>query len=192
MPERPQVVIVMTFPEIETERLLLRQLREDDLDLYHTRIFGDPDVMRYLPAGKPVPRERTQAMMARFKEHWEQHQFGVWAVVDKSQDELIGHCGLQWLTETPEVEVLYALAKPYWGHGLATEAARASVRFGFEQVKLDRIIALAMPANLGSRRVMEHIGLKYEKDARFFNLDVVYYAIQRDAFHVDSHIYRLR
>ncbi len=182
----------MSLPEIETERLWLRQLHDDDLDLYHVRLFDDPEVMRYLPAGKPIPRERTQALMARFKEHWTQHQFGVWAVVEKSSGELIGHCGLQYLADTPEVEVLYALAKPYWGKGLTTEAARASVQFGFEQVKLDRIVAVAVPANIASRRVMEHIGLKYEKDARFFNLDVVYYAIQRADFQTDGQLYQLR
>ena len=182
----------MTFPEIETERLLLRQLREDDLDLYHTRIFSDPDVMRYLPPTRPVPRERTQTVMARFREHWVQHHFGVWAVVVKTKNELIGHCGLQYLPELPEVEVLYALAKPDWGQGLATEAARASVRFGFEQVKLDRIVAVALPENIGSRRVMEHIGLQYEKDTRLFNLDVVYYAIRREEFTVDNQRYHRR
>ncbi len=182
----------MKLTELETERLVLRPLRDDDLEVYHARIFGDPDVMRYLPPGQPIPRERTQAIITRYNEHWTRCGFGVWAVVKKEAGELIGHCGLQHLTEIPEVEVLYALAKPYWGQGFATEAARASVRFGFEQVQLERIIALAVPENIGSRRVMEHIGLKYEKDTHLFGLDLVYYAINRVGLELDGAVYHLR
>jgi ribosomal-protein-alanine N-acetyltransferase len=172
----------MDVPEIETERLYLRLLGMDDLDDYHQKIFADADVMKYLPSGAPLPRERAEVIINRFHSHWERHGFGIWGVVDKASGELIGHCGLQYLADTPEVEVAYALAKPYWGKGLATEAAHTSLRFGFQEKKLERIVAIAIPANIASRRVMEHNGMQYEKDAEYFDLNVAYYSITRAMF----------
>ncbi len=90
------------------------------------------------------------------------------------------------MPEAGEVEVLYALRKDRWGQGLATEAARASVRFGFEYANLTRLIALAVPENIASRRVMEHLGFEYEKDAHYFGLDLVYYVLPREHFHADD------
>ena len=177
--------------EVETARLLLRQFREEELDSYHERIFNDPRVMAFLPPGRPVPKARTAAWVARCKTHWERYGFGVWAVEERASGELIGHCGLGALEEIPEVEVLYALAPAHWGKGLATEAARASVRFGFEQAGLSRIIALAFPNNVGSRRVMEHAGLRYVKDTYLFDHDLVYYEIERGEFKADSGEYRV-
>jgi ribosomal-protein-alanine N-acetyltransferase len=66
------------------------------------------------------------------------------------------------------------LDKPYWGKGLATEGSHTSLRYGFEIVKLERIVAIAKPENIASRRVMEKVGMKYEKNAHFYNTDVVY------------------
>ena len=84
------------------------------------------------------------------------------------------------LEKTPEVEVAYLLAKDYWNQGLATEAARASIEYGLDELKLDRIVAIARPENVGSYRVMEKVGMKYEKDAHYYNVNVVYYAIEHD------------
>jgi ribosomal-protein-alanine N-acetyltransferase len=72
------------------------------------------------------------------------------------------------------------LAKSYWGRGLATEAAEAALRFGFEIAKLERIVAIAKHENIASRRVMEKLGMKYEKDAYYYNNDVVYYSITNE------------
>ncbi len=163
----------------ETERLLLRKFEPNDLDAYTTRIFGDAQVLRYLPKRDTPARERAQRTMDFFNAHWEQFPYAPWAVVEKASGELIGHCGLRFITEIQETEVLYALGQDYWNKGYATEAARASVEFGFNKVGLERIIALAVPENIASRKVMEHCGLKYEKDLQLFGLNCVYYALNR-------------
>ncbi len=93
---------------------------------------------------------------------------------------LVGQCGLNLLVEAPEVEVLYLLDRPYWGRGLGTEAARSAVDVGFDQVGLDRIVGLTMPANLASQRVLQKAGLHYEKMARFFGIEVRYFAVNKD------------
>jgi len=76
--------------------------------------------------------------------------------------QLIGSCEIEYLDETDEYELGYALGKAYWGQGIATEAAQAAVRFGFESAKLDRIIAVVVPENIASWRVLEHVGFIYE------------------------------
>ncbi len=165
--------------KLETERLHLRRFTPDDLEIYAARIFADPDVMRYLPKRDSLPAERAQRTMDFFNTHWTQFPYGPWAVQEKASGELIGHCGLRLIAEINETEVLYALGKDFWGNGFATEAARASVDFGFKQIGLERIIALAVPENIASRKVMAHCGLQYEKEIQLFGLDCVYYALNR-------------
>ena len=99
---------------------------------------------------------------------------------------------MQWLQNTPEVELAYAIAHNYWNQGLTTEAARASVRFGFEMLQLQRIVAIALTHNLASQRVMQKAGLKYEKQAYFYNLEVAYYSLNREDYQLDNSFYRLR
>jgi ribosomal-protein-alanine N-acetyltransferase len=172
----------VAIPILITERLKLRAIQPEDLDVYHSRIFADPEVMRYLPGGEPMPRERLDGVMERSHGHWERHGYGVWIVCELATGELIGQCGLRYLDEVSETEVLYALARPFWGRGLATEATRAALQFAFDNTRLDRIIALAVPENIASRKVMEHVGMRYEAETRMFDLDLVQYAIDRDSF----------
>lgn len=141
---------------------------------------SDPEVMKYITGGEPMPREQTQARLSFYLSHWQRHGFGLFAVEYKKTDEFAGFCGLQYLDGTAEVEVGYRLARNYWGKGVATESARASLQFGFDHLNLDRIVAVVHPDNLASQRVIEKIGLKYEKQARYYNADVMYYAISRN------------
>ena len=84
--------------------------------------------MKTLPPGKPRSREQTKAALNPRIEHWENHSFGLWAVIYKQNGEFIGDCGLQYLENTPEVELAYAIAKAYWHQGLTTEAAKAALK----------------------------------------------------------------
>jgi ribosomal-protein-alanine N-acetyltransferase len=180
------------IPRIETARLLLRPFTEADLADYAERIFADAEVMRYLPKRDLTPRERAERTSAVFNNHWSQRGYGVWAVTDKITGEFIGHGGLNFVPEAGQVEVLYALRKDRWGQGFATEAARASVRVGFEYANLTNLIALAVPENIASRRVMEHLGFQYEKDVHYFGLDLVYTVLPRERFHPDDSLFCIR
>lgn len=182
------------MPEIETARLQLRQYTPNNLDNL-TQILSNPEVMKNSPRGA-IPEDKvkqvTQEILEFFIAHWEHHKFGVWAVIHKQTSQLIGHCGLNFLPNSPEVEVLYRFNQSYWNQGIATEATKAILRYGFEEVKLEHIVAITTPEHLASRRVMEKAGLKYEKDAYFYNLDVVYYALVREAWQPDDFLYILR
>ena len=183
---------IIGLPELETERLVLRQFTPADLDVYAMRIFADPEVTRFLPKRDIPPRQRAERVLKYFSEHWLEHGFGDWAVTDRADGQLIGHCGLNFVPEAGEVEVEYSLAKAYWRRGIATEAARASVRFGFEALRLERLIALADPQNIASYRVMEKVGLTYQKEVLFFGMQLVYYQILCHQFQVSNWAYRIR
>lgn len=167
-------------PQLETERLLLCPFTTADVDDL-LRIYSDPLVMRYISRGVRT-REETIAALADQIEHWRQRGFGMWGLREKQGGAFIGRCGLRVLERTDEVEVGYTLAREAWGKGYATEAARRALAFGFEDVGLERIVAVAQPANTGSRHVMEKLGMRFVKDAYFYDSIVVYYAIDRATF----------
>lgn len=166
---------------IETQRLILRRFTSDDLDAFAS-MNADPDVMRYIGEGKPQSRAQTHLRLIAILDHWEQHGFGLCAVIDKATRSFIGFCGLQYLDNTSEIEVGYRLEKKFWGMGLATEAAEASLRYGFHELGLERIVGVVHPENVPSQSVIQKIGLRYVKEARFYNSDVEYYAITREEF----------
>ena len=143
-------------------------------------IWSDPEVTRFLPSqGKPVSRQNTEKAIASFVDHWQSKHYGVWEVLDNKTGLMIGYCGLRYLEEIDDTEVLYGLAKDYWGKGIATQAVRAAIAYGFEQAALGRIVALSFPENKASRRVMEKAGLRYEGRISVFGLEAVCYAIEQ-------------
>lgn len=142
---------------------------------------ADSEVMKYVSEGVRN-RAETAADLLEIIADWEKHAFGLWAVVNKQNNQLIGDGGLRFLGKTPEVEVGYVLAKAYWGKGLATEVAAASLKYGFEVLKLDKVVAVADTGNIASRRVMEKVGMKYQHNFDYRGRDRVYYAISRKIY----------
>ncbi len=164
----------MSIPEIETERLRLRGFRPDDLDAL-CQVFGDPVVMKYISGGKPRTREATEEGLLRSIEGWHKRGFGLWAAEEKATGTVVGYCGLMPLEDTPEIEVAYGLAKAAWGQGFAVEAARAALEYAFEQLKLERVVAVVNPLNVASQRVLEKLGMSYTKNVHHYGADLMYY-----------------
>jgi len=177
------------MPEIKTERLLLRMFRPDDLDNL-AGLFSDPEVMRYVGDGQTVNREETAKALQSIIKHWETHGFGRWAAVDRVTNEFVGFGGLRSLLGTPEV--VYHFATAHWGKGLATELARASLRFGFEERSFDRIVAIAKPKNQASIHVMEKLGMHYEMHTSYYSIEVIQYEIRREEFKPGNSAYRFK
>lgn len=173
--------LVIMCEDIETQRLRLRHFTPNDADELH-RIYSNPELFKYMSNEKPLLWEQTRTVINSIIESWQHYNFGVWALVDKRNQKLIGHCGLKYLENTLEVQIGYLLLKSYWGRGLGTEAASAVLKYGFEVANLPQIVAVAKPENIASRRVLEKVGLKYEKDAYFYENNVVYYSISREAY----------
>jgi len=167
------------MPSIETDRLLLRPICADDLDNL-AALFRDPDVVKYVGDGKPADRAEAQRALESIIRHWQTHGFGRWAIVDKHTGEFLGFGGLRSLFGTPEL--VYHLAKAHWGKGYATEVGRAALRFGFEERGYVRIVAITKPPNTASIHVMNKLGMRFEKNARYYDLDVSQYTIAREEF----------
>lgn len=144
---------------LETERLMLRHLRPDDLDTMHAYL-GDPQTMLYYPA--PFSREFIKQGIEKNIERYAELGYGLFGVELKESGELIGDCGMVWqdLPDGPELEVGYHFSRMHWGHGYATEAAKACIEYAFRNAGVDHVISLIRPENVPSRRVAERNGLK--------------------------------
>lgn len=148
---------------VTTERLLLRQWREEDLEPF-AKLNADPKVMEFFPAVKT--REESDLSVKFFSEHIERHDWGFWAASLLNTGEFIGFIGLQPVpfqaAFTPAVEIGWRLAFEHWGKGYATEGAKASLRYGFEKLHLQEIFSFTVPRNMRSRAVMERIGMHHD------------------------------
>ncbi len=169
----------------ETERILLRHLTLDDVDAL-ADMYRDPDVRRYFPEG-PLTREETREEVAWVIDvYYRRFGYGLWGTILKETGAFIGRSGLLPWTAVPEadggltiqhvadrppepegswleVELAYLLAKPYWGRGLASDAARAIVDHAFLDLHIPRLICLFDPDNAASRRVAEKVGMTFER-----------------------------
>lgn len=150
---------------LETRRLILRTLQPQDLDdlfaLYH-----DPDIRRYFPE-VTLSYAQTREELDWFLEGGdpEHPQLGLWATIHTETARFIGRCGLiSWTIDgRDEVEIAYLLAKAHWRQGLGAEVVQAFVRYGFEQLRLTRLIALIDPENRASIATAEKAGLRFER-----------------------------
>ncbi|HWS56158.1 MAG TPA: GNAT family N-acetyltransferase [Pyrinomonadaceae bacterium] len=148
---------------IETERLRIRRLRDEDLDgLYE--VCGDPELMRYVGDGRPLTREQTRRWIEKSQGNYERHGFGCAAVVLKDGGRFAGYCGLVYGHGGADVEIIYALKREFRGAGLAGEAARAVIEYGFAECGLSRIVATIDPANAASVRVADKLGMTHRED----------------------------
>jgi RimJ/RimL family protein N-acetyltransferase len=182
-----KLTMTQSIPTLETERLILRGAQPDDLEPYHAAIAADPDVMRYLPGGVPRPIERTRQTLEAFAQCWQERGFGGFVVVHKASGDVIGQAGLWPIPMSdgsePEVEVFYALAKAYWGQGLASEAAHAVISDGFSRVGLARIVGVAYPENEASQRVMSKVGMQSDGlCSRYYNTEMACFSLSREAW----------
>ncbi len=149
---------------IETPRLLLRPMRPEDVDDLLT-IFSDPKVMASF-GGILFDRAQMEQWVERNLEHQARHGYGLFSVIHKADQRLIGDCGLEHmeLDGVPAAELGYDLRSDYWGRGLATEAAAAVRDYAFGVLGLARLVSLIRQGNLASRRVAEKIGMRPEAD----------------------------
>jgi ribosomal-protein-alanine N-acetyltransferase len=162
---------------LETDRLLLREFVEEDAEAFF-KLNSDPEILRFVPDKPLLNVEQARQMLADHPiADYRKYGFGRGACILKSTGEQIGFAGLKYLEELGEVDVAYRLLPKYWGQGLATEAALASVRFGFADLGLKRIIGLVMRENIASARVLEKTGLHYIETATFWGHQFSKYVI---------------
>ncbi|MGI8470313.1 MAG: GNAT family N-acetyltransferase [Pyrinomonadaceae bacterium] len=163
----------------ETERLILRKIDgRDAAAIFAMR--GDREMMRFIR--EPQNRAETDNWIKLVSSRWQSEKIGFCAVVEKSSNEFAGWCGLWRLTETGETEIGYAVAKKFWRRGYATEAARRILQYGFDELGLDKIVAVTRPENVASRRVMEKLGMKFDYVGDFYEQDLAHYSVTKKEF----------
>ena len=155
------------MPDLSTDRVVLRSWRESDLQPW-AEMNSDPAVREYL--GDLLTPKQSAASAARFQAQLDERGFGFWAVEVRGTGEFIGFTGLDQVDEGlpfSGVEIGWRLARQAWGHGFATEAAQASLAFGFESLALPEILAVTTLTNLRSQAVMRRIGMTRDPDGDF-------------------------
>ena len=168
---------------LETPRLVIRSFRPNDAEAM-LAVFGDPEVRKYLPPFPDPTIESMEKSVGRRMAMEHDHGHGLWAVERKDTGELIGDCGLMLVEGTgPEVEIAYHYKRSAWNQGYGTEAAVACLTHGFGPIGLERVIAICFPENVGSWRVMEKAGMRYEGTADYYGLvGLKKYVAERDTW----------
>jgi RimJ/RimL family protein N-acetyltransferase len=161
-------------PTLSTARLTLRGWRADDAGPY-AAIAGDPEIMRYVGGALDPPDAWRQ--LALFAGHWVLRGYGLWAV--ERDGELVGRIGLWRPDGWPGLEVGWLLARPAWGHGYATEAARAAIEWAWAELEDDQLISIIDPCNTASVRVAERLGMRPLREDALRGHAVVIHGLER-------------
>jgi ribosomal-protein-alanine N-acetyltransferase len=155
---------------ITTERLILRPWRDEDFAPF-AQMNADPQVWEFFPS--VLTRKESDASIQYFQDAYKRDGFCLFGAELIANSEFIGFVGLQRMSfevpgvAEPAVEIGWRLARAHWGNGLATEGARGVLRYAFETLKLPEVIAITVPNNVRSRRVMEKIGMTHHSELDF-------------------------
>ncbi len=165
---------------IETDRIHFRKYTLDDLPVLIAQRTV-PEVARYIGG---LELQTPEFVEKRLKFSIDNHRngLGMCAMILKETGENIGWSGLQPLEDSGEIEVGYGMLEEFWGRGLGFECAEGWLKYGFETIGLDRIVAVAKKENIGSWRIMEKCGMKFEGSRHNYGMELVSYAITKDEF----------
>ena len=156
------------IPVVTTSRLRLPGFAAEDLPAHRAAVDDDAAVTW---AHVRLPLAESLRRWAGRLDEWERSGYGMWIVEVAATGEVIGHAGIQHLEGTDDVELGYYLGRAAWGQGYATEAARACLDYGFETIKLPRIVATVRLENAASRHVLEKLGFHHERDGIFYEAE---------------------
>lgn len=174
---------VREIPTLTTERLRLRALRETDLDDY-AALKADPEVLRYLAGAgsEPWDRGRSWRHLAFLVGHWQLAGAGMWAVEAKESGTFLGVVGFSEPAGWPACELGWTLVRRFWGHGYATEGARAALAQAFTGWKKDRVISLIHPENRASLRVARRLGERLQGRTDHCGQEMLCFGIDRQSW----------
>ena len=161
---------------LETERLYLREITIEDAENAYL-LNLDPEVVKYT-SDEPFENVECARTFLKNYDHYKKYGFGRWAVINKTDNEFLGWCGLKYTEELDEFDIGFRFFKKHWNKGYATESAKACLELGFKKFEMPKIVGRAMKENFGSIKVLEKIGLKYYKPFDFDGEAGVIYLIE--------------
>lgn len=162
---------------LETNRLLLRELTSDDAEDFY-RLNLNPNVIRYTGNLSFKSIEEAREFLENYKDY-QVNGYGRWAVILKDSNQFVGWCGLKLGEMENETDIGFRFFEEEWNKGYATESANACLHYGFAKLNLKRIIGRAMKENKASIKVLQKIGLEYEKEAELDGKPAVIYKIEK-------------
>ncbi len=176
------------FPALETDRLILRELIDSDIDELF-KIFSSEEVTKYYGMYAFKEIDEVKKMIQYFIDGFKEERQIRWCIVLKSTGKAIGTCGFHCFNQRHyRAEIGYELAEKYWGHGYMNEALQRIIRYGFENLNFMRIEGLIYPENISSRKSLEKLGFKEEgllRDYMFFRdqmTDLLMYSLLKREF----------
>ncbi|MEW6130982.1 MAG: GNAT family N-acetyltransferase [Acidobacteriota bacterium] len=170
---------------IETSRIWLQTWHPDDSSEFRY-IATDPEVMRFIGNGQVWDDARIASWIAKQIVNYRTLGFSFWKLIEKSTNRLIGHSGIQYLANTGEIEIGWWLARRCWGQGFATEAASGVLDYSFENLKINRLVAIAYPENIASINIMKKIGMKFVRQTTGAELGLAYPEIQLVLYSIEK------
>lgn len=165
---------------IETERLYLREFTVNDGQLL-VDLNTNPEVIKYLHEATPTYAEAVKIIEEIILPQYQLYNHGRWAVHLQNTHEFIGWCGLKYVKERNEIDLGYRFFQQHWGKGFATEAAKAAIVYGFNQLNLQEIIAMAHVENVGSQNVITKCGMQFYGEDFIDNCPVKRYKLAKQA-----------
>lgn len=185
MPECCRRFLSPLMKHLVTPRLLMRPFVESDFDDLF-KLYSNAEVMRYIPPFRPLTMEETADSLERMMLNFNEAGYGEFAVIERKEKKFIGKCGLQYHENTGLTELGYLFSHETCDKGYATEASMQVLRTAFNEWGIDKIVAVAHSENRTSTQVMEKIGMIYEKQARFYNNEMVLYSLEKPKENPDS------
>ena len=167
--------------ELTTERLVLRPLAAGDADALHA-LWTDEPVRRFLWDGRVIPCDETRAIVGESGRLFRERRFGLWGVRERERQALVAVAGYWHFRTPPSLELLFAVAAPQWGRGIATEASRCVLGHGFGALGFRTVVASTDVANVASVRVLEKLGMSLRGCETVEGLDTVFYELSRDGW----------
>lgn len=161
---------------LETERCYLREFSVEDAQSFYD-LNSDPEVVKYT-GDKAFENVQEAKSFLQNYDQYKLHGYGRWAVISKETEEFLGWCGLKYMPKYDAADLGYRFFRKYWNQGYATETAKASIIYGFNNLKLHKIVGRAMKANVGSIKVLEKAEMQYVGEFDFEHHEGVLYEIE--------------
>lgn len=169
--------MIIEKPEFTTDRLIARELIESDIPQMF-RLHSNFEVMKYIHAIEKTIDETRLTYDRMMKYHSQKEGMGLWSVFLKESDTYIGWVILKPLDNTSDIEIGYRFLPGYWGFGYATEISKEVCKYGFQKLKLDKIVGITHPENIASQNVLKKLGLNFIKTSRYYGIEVLFFEMK--------------
>jgi len=154
----------------------MRKFTNEDIEEFY-EIAKKGEVGEWLGLGKGMSFNEAREYIHKIITHWKNHHFGVWALTNKSNKEIMGHCGLRYIDGSKDIEIIYLLDPKFWGKGLATEAGSVAVRYAFNSLEVNKLTARVRTNNSKSKSVIDKLGFKFIEDRKYNGRILSYYEL---------------